>query len=281
MKVRTDYVSNSSSSSFILAGDKNSFTSKFKLKKQDFIDAIIDLSGGKEKYDEYVAKHKSKYWHGSWFEVYDKKLAKDKKHINSNATDYLKNWHSGIICYDKTHQTVRKDNRYNLSKYMEAYDAFREAFNLPWSYDFEAKTNWTYVHSPKSGKYVKKAVPKHIDKTVRELHDFYGVMSNYDVLMCDFARFLFHFGDNDIYNIEGTMAASKNDKLYKNPTSDWEKQHNEEVKQSLYETESHSIQRVCEVLFNWFKSHGKLVGLKDETWNDLYNDVLAVTMHEG
>lgn len=281
MKVRTDYVSNSSSSSFILTGDKKSFVSKFKLKKQDFIDAIIDLSGGKEKYDEYVAKHKSKYWHGSWFEVYDKKLAKDKKYINSNATDYLKNWHSGIICYDKTHQTVRKDNRYNLSKYMEAYDVFREAFNLPWPYDFEAKTNWTYVNNPKSDKYVKKAVPKYIDKTVRELHDFYGVMSNYDVLMCDFSRFLFHFGDNDIYNLEGTMAASKNDKLYENPTSDWEKQHNEEVKQSLYETESHSIQRVCEVLFNWFKSHGKLVGLKDETWNDLYNDVLAVTMHEG
>ena len=281
MKVRTDYVSNSSSSSFILAGGKNSFVNKFKLKKQGFIDAIIDLSGGKEKYDDYVAKHKSKTWHGSWFEVYDKKVAKDMKHINGNATNYLKDWHSGIIYYDKTHQTVCKDNRYNLSKYMEAYDALREAYNLPWSYDFEAKTNYSYVYNHKSDKYTKKAVPKHIDKTVRELHDFYGVMSNYDVLMCDFARFLFHFGDNDIYNLEGTMTASKNDKLYENPASDWEKQHNEEVKQSLYETESHSIQRVCEVLFNWLKSHGKLVGLKDETYNDLYNDVLAVTMHEG
>ena len=77
------------------------------------------------------------------------------------------------------------------------------------------------------------------------------------------------------------MVVSKNEKLYENPEFEWEKLHNEEVKQSLYETESHSIQRVCEVLFNWFKSHGKLVGLKDETWNDLYNDVLAVTMHEG
>ena len=281
MKLRTDYVSNSSSSSFILAGDKNSFTSKFKLKKQDFIDAIIDLSGGKEKYDEYVAKHKNKYWHGSWFEVYDKKVTKDMKHINSNATNYLKNWYSGIIYYDKIHQTVRKDHGHNMSKYMEAYDALREAYNLPWSYDFEAKTNYSSHYDSKTNRFITKAVPKHIDKTVRELHDFYGVMSNYDVLMCDFARFLFHFGDNDIYNLEGTMTASKNDELYENPTSDWEKQHNEEVKQSLYETESHSIQRVCEVLFNWFKSHGKLAGLKDETWNDLYNDVLAVTMHEG
>lgn len=281
MKLRTDYVSNSSSSSFILAGDKKSFVSKFKLKKQDFIDAIIDLSGGKELYDEYVAKHKSKTWHGSWFEVYDKKVAKDMKYINSNATNYLKDWYNGSIYYDKIHQTLRKDSGHNLSKYMEVYDALRDAFNLPWSYDFEAKTNYSSHYDSKTNRFIMKAVPKHIDKTVRELHDFYGVMTNYDTLMCNFARFLFHFGDNDIYNLEGTMVASKNEKLYENPEFEWEKLHNEEVKQSLYETESHSIQRVCEVLFNWFKSHGKLVGLKDETWNDLYNDVLAVTMHEG
>src|SRR5574344_1916493 len=134
MKLRTDYVSNSSSSSFILAGDKKSFVSKFKLKKQDFIDAIIDLSGGKELYDEYVAKHKSKTWHGSWFEVYDKKVAKDMKYINSNATNYLKDWYNGSIYYDKIHQTFHKDSGHNLSKYMEVYDALRDAFNLPWSY---------------------------------------------------------------------------------------------------------------------------------------------------
>lgn len=281
MKLRTDYVSNSSSSSFILAGDKKSFVSKFKLKKQDFIDAIIDLSGGKELYDEYVAKHKSKTWHGSWFEVYDKKVAKDMKYINSNATNYLKDWYNGITYYDKIHQTFRKDHGHNLSKYMKVYDALREAYNLPWSYDFEAKTNYSSHYDSKTNRFIMKAVPKHIDKTVRELHDLYGVMSNYDTLMCNFARFLFHFGDNDIYNLDGIIVASKNDELYENPVSDWEKLHNEEVKQSLYETKSHSIQRVCEVLFNWFKSHGRLVGLKDETWNDLYNDVLAVTMHEG
>lgn len=280
MKVRTDYVSNSSSSSFILAGDKQSFATKFKLKKQDFIDAIIDLSGGKEKYDAYVAKYKSKHWHGSWFEVYDKKVTEDKKHINSDATHYLKEWHSGIICYDKRQQTHIQDDGHSLSKYEQAYDVLRDAFDLPWTYDFEAKTNYVSHYDPKTKKWNKTAVPKHVDKVVRELHEHYGVMSNYDVLMCDFARFLFHFGDNDIYNLKDTQVPGKNEGKY-DGDSEYAKQHNKKIDISIYETTSYSIQRVCEVLFNWFKSHGKLVGLKDETWEDLCKDVLAFTMHEG
>ena len=281
MKLRTDFVSNSSSSSFILAGGKNSFVDKFILTKQDFIDAILDLSGGKDKYEKYVAEHKSKWWDGSWFEVYDKAIEADNKIINSKKTDYLKEWTNCILSYDYKNKKFIRDYGQKLACYVQKYDSLRKEFDLPYEYDINAKTNWTYVYNSKTKKTKKKKVPEYLDKVIRELYKQYGVLTNHDVLMCDFARFLFHFGDNDIYNLEGTMTASKNDKLYENPTSDWEKQHNEEVKQSLYETKSHSIQRECEVLFNWFKSHGKLVGLKDETWNDLYNDVLAVTMHEG
>lgn len=280
MKVRTDFVSNSSSSSFILAGNKGTFAAKFKLNKQDFVDAIIGLSGGKAAYDEYVVAHKSKYWDGTWFNVYDKKVAKDKKRINSDATHYLKEWHSGIIRYDKIHQQVYKDYGYSLAKYARAYDTLRETFGLPWTYDFDVKTNYVESCDAKTHKWTKKSVPKHVDKVVRELHDYYGVMSNYDVLMCDFARFLFHFGDNDIYRLEGVEVPGKHENKFGTRT-EYAIKHDKAIDNSIYESNSHSIQRVCEVLFNWFKSQGKLIGLKDETWKDLYNDVIAVTMHEG
>lgn len=54
MKIRNDYVSNSSSSSFILA--VHEAFEFFKVSRQDILDALIDGFGGKEAYDKYVEK---------------------------------------------------------------------------------------------------------------------------------------------------------------------------------------------------------------------------------
>lgn len=280
MKIRSDFVSNSSSSSFIIADDKNAFVRKFKLTKQDFVDAIIDLSGGKDEYEKHVAEHKYKGWDGSWFHVYDKKISADKKILNSESVNYLKEWQNCVFAVDWKTNELFRDDGWTRSKYNQAYEALRDVYDLPWNYDVYAKTNWIYKYDSKTKKSTKKKVPTHIDKVVRDLYRHYGVLTNYDVLMMKFSRFLFRFGDNDIYRLKDMQVPGKHDEPYTTGTK-YAKKYNNDIKNSIYETDSHSIQRVCEVLFNWFKANDKLPGLKDETWQDLYNDVVAVTMHEG
>ena len=70
----------------------------------------------------------------------------------------------------------------------------------------------------------------------------------------------------------------KYEELYEGD-SEWDKQHNEEVKNSTWETESQSLPRFCEVLVRWFKEHKKIP--ETATWHDMLESIVGYCMHEG
>lgn len=283
MKVRSDFVSNSSSSSFIIADYRGSFVNRHKLKKSDFVEAIIDLLGGKEAYDAYVAAHKSRYWDGNMFYIHDKSIKKDLEFINSDATEYLSEWKCYLLKRNpKTGKYTRTDGEH-VTDFESIYEKLRDIYGLPYEYDMSNEAaNKCRKYDRASGKYIHKDVPAHVKKVIHDLYDYYEVITNRDVLNADFARFLFHFGDNDIWSLKGAQEPGKNEDKWEDFDLQYAKDHNEAIDNSVWESESNTIWRVAEILFNWFNDHGKLKKLKKgETYEDLANDIVAATMHEG
>ena len=288
MKIRTDFVSNSSSSSFIIAGDETSIFVKYNLTKQDFIDAIEDLSGTKIDKDEYFCK------------IYDKTISEDLNIINSNWSDYLKYWTTPFLkkVFDKdgnedidffpasdlfdekTGEYIRPiyySAGWHNKQWGEFYERMRDIYDFL-SYDWNPEIKTYTKYDRETGKFIKLEIDSSIYKVLLDAYKHYGIMNHHEVLNCDFSRMIIHFGDNDVYSLKGMNEAGKHEPLY-DGDSEWDKQHNEEVKNSIWETESHSLPRLCEVLVKWFKEHGKIPDTV--TWHEMIDSIVGYCFHEG
>jgi hypothetical protein len=288
MKIRTDFVSNSSSSSFIIAGDETSIFVKYNLTKQDFIDAIEDLSGTKIDKDEYFCK------------IYDKTISEDLAIINSEWSDYLKYWTTPFLkkVYDKdgngdieffpasdlfdekTGEYVRPtyySAGWHNKQWGEFYQQMKEIYNfLPYDWDPSVETYSTYDRT--NDKFYDDKIDEGIYQTLLAAYKHYGIMNHHEALNCDFSRMIIHFGDNEVYSLKGMNEAGKYEELY-DEDSEWDKQHNDEVKNSIWETESESLPRLCEILVKWFKEHGKIP--ETVTWHEMIDLIIGYCFHEG
>lgn len=298
MKIRTDFVSNSSSSSFILAGDKNSFLMVSKLSKNDFIEAICDLGSFNPPHDKKC------------FTILDKTLPEDLKKIKSKWSDWLKSWYNPYLVRIKNDDDEctfisplnelkkRKEYRFNLDiddfdfdvpgfhlrKWDKFYETLRDAYcrtkniHLPFDWTPACKSIEIYDHEKKQ--YFRKKLNSGLYDMLKIVYNDCGIMTNHDALMSDFSRMIFHFGDNDVYCIKDMDYPGKYEMLYTGE-SDYDKEHNEQIKNSIYETESYSMFRFCEILVKWFKDHGKIPADSKLTWKDMANSMVACCMHEG
>lgn len=259
MKVRSDFVSNSSSSSFIL--QNCDLLEYFKIDKQEIINTIEKLTS---------------YKHGESFYVYDLADIKDKEKAIKKFGQLLDEW----MCYetvkykDSDGNIEFEENKFRTHHYEEICEAIKKIYDIDdfGCCDFKITDESTMSKfNYKTKKYDTQPCPKFLIEFLRDLRNRLGIMSNLDVLKCEIARWFIHFDDDG--SIIPLMGSYK-DKSYK----------------SKYGTK----ERVIETLFKYWKSIGKIkpkdkefvkgknfINEKNYTHEDFAQDVITCNLHEG
>ena len=162
-------------------------------------------------------------------------------------------------------------------------------------------------YNRKIDKYIYRTVPGGAE-FIKRIRKNLGIKTMKEVLHDKDSTFMFHFGDNDIYEINGMTELGRADEYKYNTEKE-----NEKIRNSKYESESYSAKRFFEILIGYFVERGKVdlsdpglldywkINEKDNwykknhpgkkyyldgttaTWKDVYNDMLKCNaiMHEG
>ena len=305
MKIRTDFVSNSSSSSFII-GESEIFQN-FAITKQDILDALIDAYNAEayekdvercrkscEKYPEYYAKNIKYNDYGPIY-VYDLSDENDRNKAIDMWGELLSDWTSTNTHFgDDGKVYIGADNvrRFenivdNIAKIHGAYEWSIMSYILGETTEVPKKFIRSNEKDPETGNYGHyEPLDQNVIETIKELKEKVGYMTNLDVLKCDLARFFIHADDN------GLPCCGHKDENY--------------------DSEEGTYDRVCEIIYNYLVKKGKIkpddqafmeemriddkylsaldkengnlwdfVNGKNLTYKDLRYSTLTQCMHEG
>lgn len=310
MKIRTDYVSNSSSSSFVLA--QNELFEFFNITKVDIMDALLEAYGRSYYDDEVASVMKSVAEHPEWHEddikfgsfgpiwVYDLWDKDDRKEAIERWGGLLKGWDANN-CYYVKDQKGGKDvalGNDNISKFNNIINEVSAIMNTSRWNLLELSTSAKYKvdrfirtkePNEKTGEFgYYELMPEYVGKFLRGLRAEAGIMTNLDVIKAKVARFFVHADDNQLTYGDSSDTNGK------------------------FDTEAYTFDRICEILLANLIKSGRIKSddpkflefmtiddryLSDEdkkrgeiydfingkfpTWMDLKATALTWNMHEG
>lgn len=287
MKIRSDYVSNSSSSSFVIANCE--LIDHFNITKQDILDALIDTYGrddyerNAKQREEYAKKHPEyhkkelKYGHFGPFWVYDMEDKADRKEAIDLWGNLLKGWDANN-CKKITDEGSEADkgrvaSGSEYSTYREILDKLNDVYGIsfwdireyavnPIKKNFPTRFVRSDKKDPKTGCYGHYVpVEKEILDFALKLRKDMGIMTNLDVIKSKVAKFFVHADDNELCG----DALSEDG----NGEEHWDAEKKNWVKSSSkWESKSYTFDRLCEIVLEWLVKNGR-VNLNDQAFMDM------------
>ena len=268
MKTRSNYVSNSSSSSFILKESK----ATRNLTGNDWNEMIVDLFQNygerlrecEENEEKYGFRHDPH----PIFCAFDMKT--DRKEAESYLKDVLDGWTAtnchmkdGILVETKRswddawrRYVMKIGKRIEDEAVQETGGKWADAYLWCMNRDEIRNLRHSVRVLMKDGSVLSMEVPEKYLNMLEDKWDEMGICDNYDILKNKKARFAVHFDENEYYDMNGVSEDG-----------------------GMWETESYTYERVCEVFAKWLVEHGRVQA--GFTWRDLVKDTLTVNMHEG
>ena len=251
MKIRTDFVSNSSSSSSIIGYSE--IFAYFHITKHDILDALIDAYGveayGKDvehfrqscdNHPDFYAKNIKYNDYGPIY-VYDLSDENDRNHAIDMWGELLSDWTSTNTHFGedgKVHLGADNVRRFeniveNIAKIHGAYEWSIMSYILGETTEVPKKFIRSDEKDPETGNYGHyEPLDQNLIETIRDLKEKVGYMTNLDVLKCDLARFFIHADDNKL------------------PCHGHKDEH--------YHSEEGTYDRVCEIIYNYLVKKGKI-----------------------
>lgn len=251
MKIRNDFVSNSSSSSFII-GD-NTWIQNLDISKELMIDVLTEM------YDRHI------------FEIYDLSDPNDRDLCVKEWSGSMSQWYSEYVKKDKYGNVAYTDEdpRIPFEKMMIQFD------NMGLLHYFGIYCKDDIPHLGIYNREIQKHenIPQHLIDTITQAWDKCGIVNVDECLKLPFSKFFIHFGENDLWCCSELQEMSESERKDAD---------NESEVSNKWTTESYSIDRFYEVLIDILAKRINISASdKNRILKTFIDKTVAFNAHEG